>query len=158
MEWPLFTVLLIKVLNKLLKFLLNMVPMFIFKINWFSFFLIFFYFLFFLSLFVVVGSLLVILCCPVVELCEIYFVFVLFLTAFFLLKNGMTALDLAASNGFEQIVKILIEHGANVHLQEQLVFFFFDFFYFICCCGFIIGCFVLSCGWVVWDIFCFVFF
>ena len=66
------------------------------------------------------------LCCVIFA-----FVFILFLTTFFLLKNGMTALHLAAFNGFEQIVKILIEHGANVHLQDQLVFFFFDFHFFI---------------------------
>ena len=48
------------------------------------------------------------------------FVFVLFLTTFFLLKNGWTALRYAAERGFEQIVKILVEHGANVDLQDKV--------------------------------------
>ena len=69
---------------------------------------------------------------------------------FFLLKDGWTALHFAACYGFEQIVKILVEHGSNVDLQEQvLIFFFFDFdfdffvflHFFICCCGFIVGLF-----------------
>ena len=157
MEWPLFSVLLSKVLNKLLKFLLD-VPMFIFKIKFlFSFLFLLF---FFISLFVVVGSLLIVSCrFWMVELCDIYFVFVLFLTTFFLLKYGETALHRAAGGGFEQIVKILIEHGSNVHLQTSVLIFFswfwFYFFvfshFFICCCGFIIGCFVLIVnGCVVW--------
>ena len=44
-----------------------------------------------------------------------YMIFILFLlTTFFLLKDGQTALHYAAFYGFEQIVKILVEHGANV--------------------------------------------
>ena len=87
-------------------------------------------------------------------LCDIYFVLFFFFTTFFLLKYGMTALHRAADRGFEQIVKILVEHGSNVHLQDKVfIFFFFDFdfnFYFfifshffICCCDFIVGCFLL---------------
>ena len=60
------------------------------------------------------------LCC--VMLCDIYFVFVLFLTTFFLLKYGMTALHRAAFNGFEQIVKILVEHGSNINIQNKVFF------------------------------------
>ena len=50
-----------------------------------------------------------------------------FLNNFFLLKNGMTALHLAAAKGFEQIVKILLEKGSNVHLQNRVFIFFFHF-------------------------------
>ena len=82
-----------------------------------------------------------------------------FLTTFFLLKFGMTALHLAADKGFEQIVKILVENGANVHLQDQVfIFFFISLFFsdFICCCGFILDCFMLILnGCVVWYLFCF---
>ena len=65
----------------------------------------------------------------------------------------MTALHIAAEEGFEQIVKFLIEHGSNVHLQDQVFIFFFFFFlicislffliFFICCCGLILYCFYL---------------
>ena len=93
--------------------------------------------------------------------CVIFdFVFILFLTTFFLLKGGWTVLHLAAARGFEQIVKILVEHGSNVNLQTSvLIFFFLDFFiylficfshFFICCCGFIVGYFLLIVnGWAV---------
>ena len=47
-----------------------------------------------------------------------------FFNNFFLLKFGKTALHFAALNGFEQIVKILVEHGSNVHLQDQVSFFY----------------------------------
>ena len=67
--------------------------------------------------------------------CDIYFVFVLFLTTFFLLKNGITALHKAAYGGFKQqekeegdrpnIVKMLVEHGSNVDLQDPIVLIFF---------------------------------
>ena len=67
-----------------------------------------------------------------VVLCEIYFVVVLFLTTFFLLKHGKTALHIAAEKGFEQIMKILVEHGSNVNLQDAVfIFFFFLIFIFI---------------------------
>ena len=58
------------------------------------------------------------------------FVFIFFLTQlFFLFKNEDTALHIAALSGSEQIVKILLEHGSNVHLQDKvLIFFFFVFF------------------------------
>ena len=46
---------------------------------------------------------------------------------FFLLKYGMTALHKAAFKGFEQTVKILIEHGSNVNLQDKVVLIFFLF-------------------------------
>ena len=75
---------------------------------------------------------------------------VLFFNIFFLLKFGKTALHFAALNGFEQIVKILIEHGSNVHLQNIVFIFFFFYFHFyffvfliFVVLWFIIGCFVL---------------
>ena len=101
--------------------------MFIFKLKfWFSFFISFNF-----SHFVVVGSFFVglfhvdceWLCCV-----DIYFVFILFLTTFFLLKYGGTALHLAAEEGFEQIVKILIEHRSNINIQNKVFIFFFFFF------------------------------
>ena len=67
-----------------------------------------------------------------VVLCDIYFVFILFfLTTFFLLKNGMTALHKAASYGFEVIVKNLVEHGSDIDLQDTVfIFIFFSFLFF----------------------------
>ena len=56
------------------------------------------------------------------------FVFILFLTTFFLLKYGKTALHYATWRGFEQIVKILVEHGSNLDLQDPVFIFFFFFF------------------------------
>ena len=47
-------------------------------------------------------------------------------------KVEQTALHNAASKGFEQIVKILIEHGSNVDLQNQVLIFFFLLFIFSC--------------------------
>ena len=67
-----------------------------------------------------------------VVLYDLYFVFVLFLNNFFLLKDGSTALHRAAC--FEQIVKILVKHGSNVHIQTIVFIFFFLFhfdFYFV---------------------------
>ena len=58
-------------------------------------------------------------------LCDISFVFILFLTTLFLLKDGWTALHYAAYSGYKQILKILIEHGSNVHLQTKVLIFFF---------------------------------
>ena len=42
----------------------------------------------------------------------------------------MTSLHLAVSKSFEEIVKILIKHGSNVNLQDQVLILFF-FFYLI---------------------------
>ena len=141
MDGLLFTMLLGKVLNKLWKFLLNMDPMFIFKLKfsfsfwfWFSFlFLCFFSFLYLL----IVGSLFggCFICWLIVSGCVVWY-FILFLffflnNFFFLLKDGKTALHIAAERGLEQIVKILVEHGSNVDLQEKvLIFFFFFYFHF----------------------------
>ena len=98
----------------------------------------------------------------VVELCDIYFVFILFLTTFFLLKYGWTALHYAADRGFEHIVKILVEHRPNVHLQEKVLILIFDFnfsHFLICCCGslFVVSC---CCEWLgcIKKLFCFLFF
>ena len=62
--------------------------------------------------------------------CVIFILFYSFYvnTTFFSLKYEDTALHIAAYNGFEQIVKILVEHGSNVHLQDKVFSFsFFDF-------------------------------
>ena len=49
-----------------------------------------------------------------------------------MLKYGWTALHRAALNGSEQIVKILVEHGSNVHLQTSvLIIFLFLFLFFL---------------------------
>ena len=39
------------------------------------------------------------------------------------MKEGWTALQFAANNGFEEIVEILLEHGANIDLTVVLIFF-----------------------------------
>ena len=49
-------------------------------------------------------------------------------------KWGWTALHLAAQKGFEEIVKILLEHGSNVDLQNNVLIFIFFLPIFICCC------------------------
>ena len=54
-----------------------------------------------------------------------------FLTIFFLLKDGDTALHLAAWKGFEQVVKSLVEHRSNGDLQNEVYIFFFLIFIFI---------------------------
>ena len=41
------------------------------------------------------------------------------------MKYGRTALHRAAYYGFEEIVKILLEHGANGDLQEEVLIFLF---------------------------------
>ena len=63
-----------------------------------------------------------------------------------MLKGGWTALHYAADKGFEQIVKILVEHGSNVDLQDRVVLIFFLFVV----VGSLLGCFMLIVnGWVV---------
>ena len=47
----------------------------------------------------------------------------------FFFKFRWSPLHRAAKNGFEQIVKLLIEHGANVNLQNHVFSFFFGFVY-----------------------------
>ena len=37
----------------------------------------------------------------------------------------MTALHIATSGGFEKIVRILLQHGANVNLQDKVLIFIF---------------------------------
>ena len=68
--------------------------------------------------------------------------FVLFFNNFFLLKDGWSALHIAAWNGFEEIVKILVEHGSNVDLQTKvfIFFFFFDFHFLFLCLFFFCFC------------------
>ena len=46
-------------------------------------------------------------------------------------KLGEAALHYAAWNGFEEIVNILLEHGANVDLQDKVLIFSFCFFFFL---------------------------
>ena len=55
----------------------------------------------------------------------------------------MTALHIAAWKGSEQIVKILIEHGSNVNLQNKvfIFIFIFSFLYFVV----VVDCWVVSC-------------
>ena len=79
--------------------------------------------------------------------CVIFILFFFFLTTFFLLKYGMTALHRAAGLGFEQIVKILVEHGSNLDLQTSVLIFIFiiflffsHFFVVLCCVIFILFC------------------
>ena len=73
-----------------------------------------------------------------------YYYFILLTDISFCLKNGETALHIAVWKGFEQIVKILVEHGSNVDLQNAVFIFFFDFdffhFSFSCCIIFILFC------------------
>ena len=72
-------------------------------------------------------------------LCDDENCFVLFLILLFV-KCGQTAFHFAAFNGYEETVKILIEHRPDVDLQDDvlisliLFFFSFCFFKFTCCC------------------------
>ena len=87
--------------------------------------LIFFFFLFIFSFLFVAITLakilfmfmLIVLIKLVVLMCWICFV--LFLTIFFL-KYGVTALHGAASNGFKDIVQMIIEKGSNIDLQDHV--------------------------------------
>ena len=120
---------------------------FSFFIFLFFFFLFLFFFVFFSHFFIcgcVVGSfvgcfMLLLIVNGCVFVCYLFYLFfsqLLFLfpsllfvvTTFFLLKDGRAALHIAARNGFEKVVKILVEHGSNVLLQDTvLIFPFFDF-------------------------------
>ena len=60
--------------------------------------------------------------------------FVSFKNVSFLLKDGATALHKAAEKGFEEIMKILLEHGANPDLQDKVLIFLFVFF------GLVVSC------------------
>ena len=51
------------------------------------------------------------------------FVFVLFFNNFLFVKYGQSALHKAASNGWKQVVKTLVENGANIHLQSKVFIF-----------------------------------
>ena len=56
--------------------------------------------------------------------CVIFcFVFILLTNSFFL-KYRITALHKAAEKGSEAIVKLLVEHGSNVDLQNYVLIFF----------------------------------
>ena len=72
----------------------------------------------------------------------LFFYFLIFFF-FFYQKNGRTPLSIAAERGFEEVVKILIEYGSNIDLQDKVFIFFFFlsiFSFFICCLFFKIGC------------------
>ena len=45
-------------------------------------------------------------------------------------QGGNTPLHYAADEGFEEIMKILVEHGANIDLQNEVLIFFS---YFLIC-------------------------
>ena len=87
---------------------------------------------------------------------------ILFLNSFFFeiffLKDGWTPLHIAAETGFEQIVKILIEHCASVNLQNQVFsFLHFDLCIFVCeinICGGVLNFFLSELlflfFWLVW--------
>ena len=130
------------------------------KVLIFFFFLNFLWFLFHFYLwFIFFGC----SCC--VNICFIFcFVLFFFEQFFFLLKYGWTALHSAADEGFVEIVKILIEHGSSINLQNQVLislFFFFDFLFFlfdfslVCCMGFILVV-VVESSLTFWDL-CFLF-
>ena len=53
-----------------------------------------------------------------------------FLKTSFNFKIGWTPLHLAAFHGHEGTAKILLEHGPNIDLQDQVLLFFFQFFQF----------------------------
>ena len=69
-----------------------------------------------------------------------------FLKLFFV-KSGWIALHYAAEKGSEEIVKILIEHGSNVNLQDEVLF--FSLFLFSFCYHFLL----LNCDFLTF--FCF---
>ena len=50
-----------------------------------------------------------------------FFRFLIFLFYFFNVKDGTTPLYIAAQNGHEQIVQILLERGANVDLADEVI-------------------------------------
>ena len=58
------------------------------------------------------------------------FSFASLLTTFFFVETGMTALDEASVRGFESIVKILLENGANTDLRNSVFLFLFSFSFF----------------------------
>ena len=45
-------------------------------------------------------------------------------------KDGTTPLYIAAQNGYEQIVQILLEKGANVDLADKVILLIVSFFFF----------------------------
>ena len=55
--------------------------------------------------------------------------FVLFFNLLFV-KCGRTPLHRAAENDSEETVKVLLEQGSNLHLQDHVLIFFFFFFVF----------------------------
>ena len=64
-----------------------------------------------------------------------FFFFYFLIFFFFYQKNGRNPLSIAAERGFKEVVKILIEYGSNIDLQDKVffslfLFFTFSFFYF----------------------------
>ena len=82
-----------------------------------------------------------------------FFLKILFFFEIFFFKGGWTPLHVAAVKGFEEIIKIFIEHRANVNIQNNVPsfsfffnIFFFPFFHFIsflffhfCLCYWVLG-------------------
>ena len=66
-----------------------------------------------------------------VDLVSFFFFFDLFSFLTFLLieKLGQTALSAPALHGYERIVELLLEKGANVNSQKWVLFFYFSFFF-----------------------------
>ena len=63
---------------------------------------------------------------------DCFFFFFFFFFSFFLilkLKGERTPLSVAAENGYEQIVQILLEKGANVDLADQVILLIVSFFF-----------------------------
>ena len=67
--------------------------------------------------------------------CMAFLCFFFFFQTSFYVQNGWGPLHAAASKNFEKVVKILIEHGSNMHLQNKVfifslffLFYFFSFF------------------------------
>ena len=69
----------------------------------------------------------------------VLFVLFLFLTLLFT-QQGRTPLHWAAYIGFEESVKILVEHGSNINLQDQVLIFSFYLFSHFYLLFFIVSC------------------